>query len=72
MKKYIDEFISIEDETLLLPYSEKLKLQFKKSALYDDLSYINFCDTIQIYINQFKSSYYRKLNRDDILLYGGF
>lgn len=40
--------------------------------MYDELIYVNFCDTIQMYINQFKSDYYRKLNRNDILLYGGF
>lgn len=40
--------------------------------MYDDLSYINFCETIEMYISEFKSDFKRKSNRNNILLYGGF
>lgn len=72
MKKFIDESLSIKVEELLSPYFEKLKIEFRKSDLYDDLIYENFCETIETYINQFKSLHLRNLNRNDILLFGGF
>ena len=72
MKNLINVFLSIEDESLLLPFYQKLKIAFKNSAMYDDLSYINCCETIEMYISEFKSDFKRKSNRNNILLYGGF
>ena len=72
MKNLINVFLSIEDESLLLPFYQKLKIAFKNSAMYGDLSYINFCETIEMYISEFKSDFKRKSNRNNILLYGGF
>ena len=72
MKELIDVFLNIREEDLLLPYFEDLKIEFKRSILYDDLSYINFCETIETYIREFRSEYCRKINMNNILLYGGF
>jgi hypothetical protein len=72
MKKLIEDFLLIEDEVLLTPFYQKLKIAFKNSPLYDNLSYDNFCETIEIYISEFNINYKRISNRNNILLYGGF
>lgn len=72
MKEAIEEFLKIENEDLLYSYFEIMKIEFKKSKLYDDLSFINFCETVELYIKEFKNKYSRKFNAGNILLYGGF
>jgi|GEM_PF-3730929 len=72
MKEAIEEFLKIENEDLLYSYFEIMKTEFKKSKLYDDLSFINFCETVELYIKEFKNKYSRKFNTGNILLYGGF
>ena len=72
MKQSIDIFLNITDQNLLPPFYEDLKIKFKQSTLYDDSSYNNFCEIVEIYIKEFNIEFYRNINKKNILLYGGF